>query len=329
MSPPTHTLTPRATDSAPTSELGTFEVVRRLPVTTWSLRPAPSPPLLASTPRESEALLAIGQLVGWLAAVPWSCDVQARFAARYSLPDPLPPVRNTSAWLGVSSDAHGGLAVVPPPPAWLASILKGWSESVFNDSTDHSPTLSLRRASWTIWLFGLAQPYSNASSFIAHAHAARIIADATKLPVSLLAGSARSDERRTALSRSLANALDARHFEAWHYAWLEELTREARDVFDSLCRIALVREQLIAAAHEMRAPKNCLELAHSLVASPRLSVAEAAQRMDITFRAAQAIVDKFVAEGFLRETTGRKRDRIYLCDALSDEALLPLNELPG
>ena len=75
------------------------------------------------------------------------------------------------------------------------------------------------------------------------------------------------------------------------------------------------------AAAEMRAPKNCIALAESLIAKPQTNVADAAIRMDITFRAAQAIVDKFVSQKILREITGRQRDRIFQCDAFSDQLL--------
>jgi predicted transcriptional regulator len=55
-------------------------------------------------------------------------------------------------------------------------------------------------------------------------------------------------------------------------------------------------------------------LAHSFVMRPRMTMQEAARAMGISFRAAQAVMDKFLESGLVREDTGRRRDRIYVCD---------------
>lgn len=313
----------RANDFAPTSELGTFEIVRRLPVTTWSLRPKACVPSLAPTNEAALALHSIGCLTGFLEAADWSAPIQARLAARYALPQIAPSPRITTAWLGIASDARDGIASVPPPPSWLPSILKGWS-----DATDLStiPTIArtdfaLRAASWTIWLFGLTQPFANASDALAHAHAARLISVGAGLPAALVAGRAVTDSKRTTLARSLANALTAEKFGVWHHAWLLEVADESQRLISALRTIKTERIRLLDGAASMRAPKNCIALAESLIGQPQTNVADAAMRMGVTFRAAQAIVDKFVSQKILREITGRRRDRVFQCDALSDQML--------
>lgn len=321
MTPSTHSLAPRANDVAPASDLGAFEIVRRLPVTTWSLRPNPSLPAIGSSTEESSALLAVGRVAGWLRATSWSTQVQPRLALRYSLDPADPSPRTTSAWLGTATDVQGSAAIVPPPPSWLPSIIRGWSAGVAQPGELPAEISALRKASWTIWLHAMTQPYGNASDSVAHARAARMLADGCELPAPMLAGRAHTAVAANALSRAIADATTIAKFEKWHRAWSSELSREAQRLLAMLEHISGERERLLASAGGMRAPKNCVELALSLIASPQITVAQAAQRMDVTFRAAQAIVEKFVAEKFLREVTGRKRDRVYQCDALSDEAL--------
>jgi len=319
----TPSLTARANDIIPTSELGTFEIVRRLPVTTWSLRPKAIVPSLAQSDESALALHAIGRLAGWLEAIDWGSAIQARLAARYTTQHHTIAPRNTTAWLGIASDARDGIACVPPPPAWLPSILKGWNDAIDPSAVQPNARadFALRSASWTIWLFGITQPFANSSESIAHAHAARIIAAGTELPTALVAGQAINDSTRTTLQRALANALTAEKFALWHRAWLVQLALEAHRLIAALNTVKAHRLTLLASAAEMRAPRNCIALAESLIAQPKTNVADAAERMGVTFRAAQAIVDKFVSQKILREITGRRRDRIFECDALSDQTL--------
>ncbi len=323
MTTTTRTLTPRSNDQSPQSDLGTYEIIRRLPVTTWSLRPTATLPSVALTNESAAALHALGRLAGWLDATTWIDSIATRLAQRYELPTPRPPVRVTTAWLGATSDARAGVASVPPPPAWLPVIIRGGQLATDLTATPAPLRVdaALRSASWTRWLFATTQPYGSASESIAHAHAARIIAGATQLPLPLVAGVSNDPARNAALSMLLVNAHCAASYAAWHTAWLVQVAAESESLAHGLSTFGRERERILAVAGAMRAPIHCVALAHALTAHPTVTVADAAQHLQLTFRAAQAIVDKFVAENILREVTGRKRDRVYQCAALGDETL--------
>lgn len=323
MTPITRSLAPRTTDLVPTSELGVFEVIRRLPVTTWSLRPKLALPNLAIYNETAVALHSIGRLIGWMEATEWIGPLAKRLAARNELPTGLPPIRITTAWLGFAGDSHTSIASVPPPPSWLPSIMSGWKVAVAFDAAAHpfTPDRALRAAAWTTWLFGQTQPFGAASEQLARAHAAQLIAASTALGPPLIAGTPHTELARSTLARqrASANTLDA--YSLWYRAWLLEVAAESERILGALQQASQERARILEVAAAMRAPKNCIALAASFVAQPQTNVAEAARTMDMTFRAAQAIVDKFTSEKILRETTGRKRDRVFLCDALSDATI--------
>jgi hypothetical protein len=92
------------------------------------------------------------------------------------------------------------------------------------------------------------------------------------------------------------------------------LAADARRVIDGLGRALAGRAALLDSASSMRAPRHPTMLAHSFVMRPRMTMQEAARAMGISFRAAQAVMDKFLESGLVREDTGRRRDRIYVCD---------------
>ena len=254
---------------------------------------------------------ALGHLAGWIEATAWSSPACAAMAARYTLAS-SPPLRTTTAWLGASGDAHTRVATVPPPPQWLPSIHRAWEDGIASNTSD-----PLAGAAWTAWLFALVQPYGTASESVGHAHAASLMARATGLDFPLVAGVSATPQRRVTMQRSLACAVDLDSYHSWRAQWLAEVEDEASRRLVCLRALATERSRITGFAAAMRAPKHCVALAESLVANPRTTVADAAARMGLTFRAAQAIIDKFVSNEILRETTGRKRDRVYQCDAIA------------
>jgi hypothetical protein len=61
---------------------------------------------------------------------------------------------------------------------------------------------------------------------------------------------------------------------------------------------------------------TALQLVDELFASPFLTVTRAAEVLGVTFPAAQNNVGKLVEAGILRETTGKKKNRIYLAEEI-------------
>jgi len=321
-----HPIAPRTSDRQPISDLGAFEIVRRLPVTTWALRPNMEVPHIEPCHETANVLLALGRLVGWLDAAEWRAAAKARLQLRYSLPVPTPPIRTTQAWLGAAAGGESGIAHVPAPPAWLATLMPQWERTLRGIQQDDKGdgTLLHRKlcgASWTIWLFTLLQPYGESSLAVARAHAASMVSSTAATAVSMVAGTPADDTACAEYRTLLGTTLDRHRFERWHRFWLKLVASEAQQLQALLLRLDAARTKLVHAAEAMRAPRHCVLLAHTLVERPQITVSDAAQTLDITFRAAQAIIEKFVSQGSLREVTGRKRDRVFACDSLSDPML--------
>lgn len=319
-------IVPRSSDRQPTSDLGSFEIVRRLPVTTWALRPHMDVPQIEPCHETAHALLSVGRIAGWIDAVEWRAAAKERLLLRYSLSEPKPSIRTTQAWLGAATGGERGIAHVPAPAAWLATIMPQWEQAIRGSDRGHpDESTSLHRrlcsASWTIWLFTMLQPFGESSNTVAHAHAASMVSSAAATAIPMIAGTPTCDETRAAHRQLLSEALDRDRFTAWHRFWLKLVADEAQQLHAMLLRVDAARTQLIRTAEAMRAPRHCVLLAHTLVERPQITVSDAARTLDITFRAAQAIIEKFVSQGSLREVTGRKRDRVFACDPLSDPML--------
>ena len=59
-----------------------------------------------------------------------------------------------------------------------------------------------------------------------------------------------------------------------------------------------------------------------------MTMHEAARAMDVSFRAAQAVMGKFLESGLVHEETGRRRDRIYVCSGVLFDAPAHGERLP-
>ena len=130
-------IVPRSSDRKPTSDLGSFEIVRRLQVTTWALRPHMDVPQIEPCHETAHALLSVGRIAGWIDAVEWRAAAKERLLLRYSLSEPKPSIRTTQAWLGAATGGERGIAHVPAPAAWLATIMPQWEQAIRGSDRGH------------------------------------------------------------------------------------------------------------------------------------------------------------------------------------------------
>lgn len=237
-----------------------------------------------------------------------------------------PSVRRAPSWIGPSVKLAGSGSTVPPPPRMLADALSSWQRAI-----DASAALGEAQvirgaldAAWTMWTMHFLQPVEHSSGLLARLAAARVFALRAPIPGMPIvpvegAGALRSEE-----SQDLSFAYDA-----WMRMTVTALATDAARAIAGLERALTGRAELLEAAASMRAPRHPTMLARSFVARPRMTMQESARAMGISFRAAQAVMDKFLEVGLVHEDTGRRRDRIYVCErVLFGELQQPQGERP-
>jgi hypothetical protein len=219
-------------------------------------------------------------------------------------------VRRAPAWIGPSIRLPAGGSTVPPPPHLLKDAIASWQRAMDTSATLGESALvrGILDAAWTLWTMHFLQPVEGSSGLLARLAAARVFACRTGLqgmPIVPVEGASplRADE-----SADLSATYDA-----WMRASITALSADADLAIAGLERALEGRAALLDAASAMRAPRHPTMLAHALVAQPRMTMQDAARAMGISFRAAQAVMDKFLECGLVHEDTGRRRDRIYVC----------------
>ncbi|MBU3727682.1 MAG: hypothetical protein FGM37_00310 [Phycisphaerales bacterium] len=224
-----------------------------------------------------------------------------------------PAARRGPAWIGPSVKLSGGGSTVPPLPHMLHDALASWHRAI--DSSARLGEAQVIRgaldAAWTMWTMHFLQPVEQSSGLLARLAAGRVFASRTLMPGMPVvpvecAGPLRADE-----SPDLGAA-----YESWVRMTVSSLDADATRAITGLARALAGRASILEAASAMRAPRHPTMLAHAFVARPRMTMQDAARAMDVSFRAAQAVMDKFLESGLVREDTGRRRDRVYVCEGV-------------
>lgn len=218
--------------------------------------------------------------------------------------------RRATAWIGPSVRLAAGGSTVPPPPHILKDALSAWHKSI-DSSASYGESRAIRGAldaAWTLWTMHFLQPVEHGSGLLARLAAARVLASRMRLPGMPIVPSDSAGMPRAEESTDLGVA-----YEAWVRMTASRLAADAAQVIAGLESALQGRAALLEAASAMRAPRHPTMLAQAFVVHPRMTMQDAARAMGISFRAAQAVMEKFLECGLVREDTGRRRDRIYVC----------------
>lgn len=97
----------------------------------------------------------------------------------------------------------------------------------------------------------------------------------------------------------------------WIMFFLRGVAEQAEDALDRSKNLQALLARYRTTVHEITSSSNVLHLAEHLFARPFITVAGAAEELQVTIPAAQKIVDKLVKAAILQEITGRQRNRIY------------------
>ena len=224
-----------------------------------------------------------------------------------------PASRRAPAWIGPSIRLAGGGSTVPPPAPMLRDAIAAWQRGIDASATAADPEVvrGALDAAWTMWTLHFLQPVEHSNGLVARLAAGRVFAARACMPGMPVVPADGASALRTDDSAGLAASYDT-----WVRMTVSTLAADASRVIDGLGRALAGRATLLESASSMRAPRHPTMLAHAFVMRPRMTMQEAARAMGISFRAAQAVMDKFLESGLVREDTGRRRDRIYVCDTV-------------
>jgi Fic family protein len=132
----------------------------------------------------------------------------------------------------------------------------------------------------------------------------------------LLYVSAFFEKHRDEYYRLLLAVSERGAWDDWIDFFLRGVCEEASDAVERASRLVDLRATYRERFHLARSSALLLKLIDGLFERPALTVAGTRRILGITARAAQLNIDKLVAAGVLRESTGNARNRVWVADEI-------------
>lgn len=201
---------------------------------------------------------------------------------------------------------------IPAPANEIPRLLSDLEK--FIHSTSDVPALI--RLAMIHYQFEAIHPFHDGNGRIGRLLISLLITSEQILPQPLLYLSAFFERNREEYYRRLLHVSTTRSWNDWLLYFLEAVRHQSLDAITTTNRLTDLRSAFHARLNTPRATGLLLKLADALFNSPAVTIPQAAQILTVTYRSAQQNVERLVKAGILREVTGQKRNRIFICDAI-------------
>jgi Fic family protein len=222
--------------------------------------------------------------------------------------------RTEQNWIGPAGVALQDALYVPPPPTEMRSALEKLEQHI-HAASDLPP---LVRLALIHYQFEAIHPFLDGNGRVGRLLVSVLLREWDLLSQPMLYLSAFFERRRREYYAHLLAVSRRAAWEPWIRFFLGGVAEQAADAVERANRLFELRERYQRMLHDARVSSLPLRLLDELFMRPALSVADAAKSLGVTRRAAQLNIDKLVESGILQETTGRRRNRVYLAGEIVD-----------
>jgi Fic family protein len=231
--------------------------------------------------------------------------------------------RRERNWIGPPSCRLEEASYVPPPPELLSETLDAF-EKALHTPTDLPPLVRLAALHYQ---FEAIHPFMDGNGRIGRLLITLLLCGDGLLPQPLLYLSAFFEKFRDEYYRRLLQVSQSRSWVEWIRFFLRGVSEQALDAIERARRLIELRQRFHHEFQEARSSALLLKLIDELFSTPMITVPRAALMLNVTYRAAQANVERLVAGGILREVTGQRRNRVYVAKRILEIVEKPLT--PG
>lgn len=218
-------------------------------------------------------------------------------------------LRTTQNWIGPGGCTLHDATFVPPPPHEVAKIL-GQLEN-FMHGDDQLPMLI--KIGLVHAQFETIHPFLDGNGRVGRLLITFLLCQADILQKPVLYLSHYFKKRRIDYYNCLQNVRDDGDWEGWLKFFLRGISEVSNEATDTARKIVSLRENHRGRITDNfgRSAANGHTLLESLFKRPIINVATVAEKLEITFAAANNLVQRFVDQEMLFEITGQQRYRLF------------------
>jgi Fic family protein len=220
--------------------------------------------------------------------------------------------RRTQNWIGPPGSSLADATYVPPPVDDMRAALDRFEKYL------HAPSTlpPLVRVALLHQHFEAIHPFLDGNGRVGRLLITLLLCEWQLLPEPVLYLSAFFERTRADYYAHLLAVNQRGAWRDWILYFLEGVSCEAQDAIRRSRQLLELRQGYRRKLETARAPGLSLRLVDELFAAPATSVPRAAALLGVTQRSAQLTISKLVGAGILEETTGRKRDRVFVATAI-------------
>jgi Fic family protein len=130
----------------------------------------------------------------------------------------------------------------------------------------------------------------------------------------LLYLSAYFERRRQEYYERLLNVSLKGHWTEWFLFFLHGIIEQSKDAFEKARQLMDLQQQYHQTVHRTKKSPVQIRLVDLLIERPVITTVFVAERLRVSYPAAKNNIAKLVKAGILKETTGAKRNRIYIAE---------------
>lgn len=217
--------------------------------------------------------------------------------------------RQRQNWIGVQGSDIFTASFIPPPPTDVERTLSQLETYINNDTT--LPVLI--KCGLVHAQFESIHPFLDGNGRLGRLLITLLLCQNKVIQRPLLYLSAYFKLYRSEYYDKLQEVRDSGDWENWLKFFLRGIWTVSEEAFGTVREIVTMREKhrnLIL--NKMRSPANGLLLLEHLFKNPLINVEDTKKLLHITYPAANHLIGDFIFYDLLKETTGRKRNRLFL-----------------
>lgn len=218
--------------------------------------------------------------------------------------------RTKQVYIGQADLGPEHARFVPPPPLSVLSLVDDLMRYV--NARDDLPVII--RAALVHYQFETIHPFEDGNGRLGRALVLLQLCAEGELTVPVLNASLHFERNRREYYDALQAVSERGDWLRWLRFFATGIQVAAEHSFDRLNSLLGLRKQLGDVVRSITRSSVAIKLLEALFVDPQTSIRDAATVLELSEPGAKKIIDRFVAAGILRETTGKERNRLYVAE---------------
>ncbi len=219
-------------------------------------------------------------------------------------------LRTSQNWIGPPGCTLNEAVFVPPPAAEMREALGQWE--IFINSPANLPPLIL--AGLLHYQLEAIHPFVDGNGRVGRLLITLFLCEAGTLPLPLLYLSGYFERTRDEYYDWLLAVSRAGDWPGWLLYFLTAVTAQAEEALECARALLSLRDRYLSLLKELGFTKAMFGLIDKLIENPFVTAPQAAKKIGVSYPAVQNAIKKLINAGLLREITGQRRNRVYLCE---------------